>query len=378
MSTAIKRALLISGVVLVGASTFVLLRNNASKRKSSKAPTGSASDLNVVDDSVADNYESPQSVQPARSNLKGYRMFISSSNQGTDFTIRKIPFDARSAYSRSEQASTPYFSEMASRYAPQEFMSSQDYYALVNQGFIPQGFNPAHIVSTTSNNGTYKYMIGFSDPYTTRAAKDSFNVISPLWAVVYDVDSNVCTDGPLQIPNVSQTTFEDVLQRTLFAEWMLTRSGFGCSAGSTFETCNAERGAIANAVIQRALDKYRIFQSENPLAAVFKGPGQKWNNSDAFMSAYNGYAGKTGFKDAPKTALPSLAVNNFNSFYSNFWFMPKLALSASSFIHPKSLSISTPSWAKSGDPRAESVNYASLHPIKIGEAVFIDSRKTFK
>lgn len=389
MSNEMRKFVFISGAVLIGVSSLLLLRKSASAKTKSKDKSSKETERNTniaepIPSNVAETTvtEQPQPevvVQPpVPSNLKAARMFVNIGSNGTALNFGRIPFDAFSANTRGEQASTPYFIEMSSRYAPQDFMSSQDYYNLVNQGYIPQNFNPAQIVSTTSHNGAYKYMVGYSNPYQTKAAKDSFNVISPLWAVVFDVNPSVSHDGPLTIPNVSRAELDDALQRALFAEWMLTRAGFGCSAGSTLEACNAERAAIANAVIQRALDKYSMYPSSNPISAVFRGPGQKWNGSDAFLSAYNGYAGRKGFKDSAKIALPSSAVNNFNMFYSNFWHMPKLSLIASSFIHPKSLSIATPSWAKVGDPKSDNINYASLKPIKLGEAVFIDSRKTFR
>ena len=264
------------------------------------------------------------------------------------------------------------YAKFALNYTPQanpdqsDQISIEDYERLQTVGIIPQGFPREQIVAVPSHNGRNWFFVGYSDPYSIRTNRDNLTVIQPKWAVSYgrNFDNSGIPPDDMDSPE----RFYDVALRTLFAEWMLTNRGVdGCHRGQTLSACNAERGAILNILLQRtALKKERIRENLDSKSVIY-GPGIRWNKGRTFMDSYEG-------------PITSRAQDRFNEFYLyDFWQMPQYSGQSTGFIHPLSMSRSSPTnppWIKTTDPLA--AGYLANHVIELGSAVFSDRSRRFK
>ena len=243
-------------------------------------------------------------------------------------------------------------------------MSQEDYGRLQSIGLIPEGFPREQIVPVLSHNERNRFFVGYSKPFSISTNRDPLTVITPEWAVSYELDFD-SRNTPLE--GIDNSVFEDVAMRTLMSEFLLTNRGVeGCHRDLTLNACNLERGAILNLIIERTRRKQERIDSELDASSVIYGPGIKWNGSNAFMSTYEG-----GLTDAARA--------HFNDFYSRaFWHMPKFSGNAVGFIHPYSMSSggTNPIWIKETQPLEHT--YLSDHAVLLGKAVFSDIRKTFK
>ena len=267
---------------------------------------------------------------------------------------------------------------------PSQMIHPNDYQILQFAGIIPEGFPLSQTQYAVSPNGLNEYIIGYSAPFSIPTNRDNLTVIRPLWAVSfgYNFIPNARPPKTLKSP----TLFRNVAERILTAEWLLTNRGSdGCHKGQALTACNAERAGLLNAIIQNTKRKRERIGSHIDYKAVVYGPGQRWNKSDAFLSAYRGYLGERGRgqTSTPLKAVPDLAQERFSSFYKTaFWQLPPYTYKANSFIHPYSMSkdiAKNPKWTKVFHPLDEdSHSYAASHAILVGNAVFADHRKYYK
>lgn len=267
--------------------------------------------------------------------------------------------DSQGGYTEYELNYTP----QSSRNDP-NMISEDDYQRLQSLDIIPQGFPLEQIVAVPSHNENNWFFVGYSDPVTIRTNRDPLTVIQPLWAVSYGVNYDPSSEPPKDFPNLEE--FYDVALRTTFAEWLLTNRGEdGCHRNQPISACDIERAAILTLIIERTRMKQARLDGDLSYTSVIYGPGIRWNASAQFMGTYEG-------------DIPEIAIERFNHFLSGFWPKPQLCGSASSFIHPFSMSSggSNPTWIKEAQPLES--NYLSEHPILLGRAVFIDNRRTFK
>ncbi len=252
-------------------------------------------------------------------------------------------------------------------------MSVEDYERLQDVGLIPEGFPLDQIVAVPSHNERNWFFVGYSEPFSMRTNRDPLTVITPLWAVSYDLNFDPENTPSDDFPNESE--FYDVALRTLFAEWLLTNRGVdGCHKNLTLTECNVERAAILNLIIQRTRMKQERINGDLSYSSVIYGPGIRWNDpkgdgSSRFMRSYEG-------------EIPAKAVARFDTFYnSSFWPMPMFSGSAVGFIHPYSMSAggTNPPWIKKTHPKSDGYfPYLSDHTILLGKAVFTDTRSRFK
>ena len=247
-------------------------------------------------------------------------------------------------------------------------MNPEDYIRLQDVGLIPREFPQSQIVPIPSHNGSNWFFVGYSAPRRITTNRDPISVIEPEWAVSYGLNFERTNTPPDNFPNENE--FYNVALRTLYAEWLLTNRGVeGCHRDQTLSSCNLERAAILNLILQRTRIKQNRIAENLSYRSVIYGPGIKWNGSSQFMASYEGQ-------------IPVEAHERFREFYTTaFWWMPQFSAFSIGFIHPYSMSAGgvNPSWIKHTNPLEDyNFGYPSDHVIKLGNAIFSDTRKTFR
>lgn len=266
-----------------------------------------------------------------------------------------------------------------------QIIHPNDYRILQLKGLIPMNFPLSRVAYVKSADGKNEFIVGFSKERNVSVRSgDTYKAVVPLWAVSFGQDFNTDSKAPESIKDEAE--LKETLERTLLAEYMLSRPAKGCASGTNHNMCAAEKNAIIGIVLERYKTRK---DKKNPKSLTFEDiimKPQTWNPSATFHSAYKGYPkgvpGHDTWRTEKRKKLEDFDQKwrrNFRNHYENdFWHLPSLALNATHYIHQKSMPKVPRFISVEGEPLETSNKEIAKKPIKVNEMTGIDRRKTYR
>jgi len=268
------------------------------------------------------------------------------------------------------------------------FIHPNDFRMLEVLGIIPKDFPLEQVAYVQSFNGKNEFLVGYSQPYTLATKREDVKVVRPLWAVSFGKDFDTKSVPP---QGLKIRGFKDIGTRMLTAEGMLSRKPIGCHEGQRKNSCDLERGALLNALINRKHRKQEMYPKRKiRFKSVIDGPGLRWSTGTHFLAPYNGYPDRKKWKRGfPQKKIRPTETRRFTEVYLHrFWHLPQLVDKATHFVHYNNLSTgidyktklekTLPSWIVRTRPEKKTTNYPSKHTLHIGESIFTDRSGAFK
>ena len=268
------------------------------------------------------------------------------------------------------------------------FIHPNDFRMLEVRGIIPKDFPLEQVAYVKSFNEKNEFLVGYSKPYTLKTKRNDVDVVRPLWAVSFGEDFDTQSTPP---KGLNTRNFKDIGKRMLTAEGMLSRKPIGCHEGQGKISCDLERSALLNALINRRQKKDSMYPKRKiSFKNVITGPGLTWSNSEHFLAPYNGYPDRKKWEPhLPQKPIRPTETRRFAEVYLHrFWHLPQLVDKATHFVHYNNLSKgidsktkrkkTLPPWIVKTLPDKSTNNYPSKHTLHIGESIFTDRNGKFK